>query len=108
MPTSVRFYRDLLGRNKGWFRRGRKTLHVANAISTCQIQMATSCRLRVINRSGTFFRYKSSRDRWTPAILQSCSVTMGVGLLRATERISREVTTGPGKQAARAIVGVLG
>ena len=44
----------------------------------------------------------------TPAILQSCSVTMGVGLLRATRRTSREVTTGPGKQAARAIVGVLG
>jgi hypothetical protein len=36
----------------------------------------------------------------TPAILQSCSTTLGLGLLRATERVSREVT--------RAIVGVLG
>ena len=42
----------------------------------------------------------------TPAILQSCSTTLG--LLRATERVSREVTTALGKQAARAIVGVLG
>jgi hypothetical protein len=42
----------------------------------------------------------------TPAILQSCSTTLG--LLRATERVSREVTTALGKQAARAIVGGLG
>ena len=41
----------------------------------------------------------------TLAILQSCSTTLG--LLRATERVSREVTTALGKQAARAIVGVL-
>ena len=44
----------------------------------------------------------------TPAILQSCSTTMGLGLLRATERVSREVTTALGKQAARAIVGRAG
>ena len=44
----------------------------------------------------------------TPAILQSCSTMLGLGLLRATERVSREVTTALGKQAARAIVGVLG
>jgi hypothetical protein len=44
----------------------------------------------------------------TPAILQLCSTTLGLGLLRATERVSREVTTALGKQAARAIVGVLG
>lgn len=45
-----------------------------------------------------------------PAILQLCSTTLGLGLglLRATERVSREVTTALGKQAARAIVGVLG
>jgi hypothetical protein len=42
----------------------------------------------------------------TPAILQSCSTMLG--LLRATERVSREVTTALGKQAARAIMGVLG
>jgi hypothetical protein len=42
----------------------------------------------------------------TPAILQSCSTTLG--LLRATERVSREVTTALGKHAARAIVGGLG
>jgi hypothetical protein len=33
----------------------------------------------------------------TPPILQSCSTTMGRGLLRATERVSREVTTALGK-----------
>ena len=44
----------------------------------------------------------------TPAILQSCSTTLGLGLLRATERVSREVTTALGKQAARAIGGGLG
>ena len=44
----------------------------------------------------------------TLAILQSCSTMLGLGLLRATERVSREVTTALGKQAARAIVGVLG
>ena len=45
----------------------------------------------------------------TPAILQSCSTTTELGLLRAsTKRVSREVTTAPGKQAARFIVGVLG
>jgi len=44
----------------------------------------------------------------TPAILQSCSTTLGPGLLRAAERVSREVTTALGKQAARAIVGMLG
>ena len=43
-------------------------------------------------------------EEMTPAILQSC----WLGLLRATERVSREVTTALGKQAARAIVGVLG
>ena len=34
----------------------------------------------------------------TPAILQSCSTTLGLGLLRATERVSREVTTALGKK----------
>jgi hypothetical protein len=42
----------------------------------------------------------------TPAMLQSCSTMLG--LLRATGRVSREVTTALGKQAARAIVGLLG
>jgi hypothetical protein len=44
----------------------------------------------------------------TPAILQSCSTMLGLGLLRATERISREVTTALGKQAARATGGRAG
>jgi catechol 2,3-dioxygenase-like lactoylglutathione lyase family enzyme len=38
-------------RNKDCVRRGRKTLHGANAISIYQIRMATSCRLHVRSSS---------------------------------------------------------
>jgi len=61
VPSARRGY-ELMGRlifyvsdvDRFWaycVRRGRKTLHGANAISTYQIQMATSCRLHVRSSS---------------------------------------------------------